>query len=52
MRQAAIFADYRFRFVEFGAPEGGEEPINIPLLDSVNLSHRGSMWTGGMAFYF
>lgn len=52
VRQAAIFVDYRWRFVRLGAPEGGEEPIDIPLLDSVNLSHRGSMWSGGLAFYF
>ena len=50
-RHAALFADYRFRFVKFGTPDPDSEPINIPGLDS-KLSHRGSMWTGGMAFYF
>jgi len=51
-RHAALYADYRFRFVKFGDPEPGAEPIDIPGLDSLKLSHRGSMWTSGMAFYF
>lgn len=52
-RHAAFFADYRFRFVKFGAPQdAGSEPINIPLIDQVKLSHQGSMWTSGVAFYF
>lgn len=51
-RHAALFADYRFRFVRFGTPEAGSEPIDLPGLDSLKLSHRGSMWTSGMAFYF
>ena len=51
---AAFFADYRFRFVRFGSPDesGGEEEIDVPLIDSLNVSHRGSMWTTGMVFYF
>ena len=52
VRQAAIFADYRWRFVRFGDAEDGEEPIDIPGLDELKLSHRGSMWSGGVAFYF
>jgi len=52
VRQAAIFVDYRWRFVRFGTPEGDEEPIDIPVLNDVKLSHRGSMWSGGVAFYF
>ena len=53
VRQAAIFADYRWRFVRFGAPtEEGEKPIGVPVLDTLKLSHRGSMWSGGLAFYF
>jgi opacity protein-like surface antigen len=52
VRQAAIFVDYRWRFVRFGEPEDDEEPIDIPGLDDVKLSHRGSMWSGGLAFYF
>jgi hypothetical protein len=51
-RRAALFADYRFRFVRFGTPEEGSEPIDLPGLSSLKLSHRGSMWTSGMAFYF
>lgn len=51
-KHVGIYGDYRFRFVRFGAAAAGEQPINIPLVDSVNLSHRGSMWTSGMAFYF
>jgi hypothetical protein len=52
VRKAAIFVDYRWRFVRFGEPEVDEEPIDIPGLDDLKLSHRGSMWSGGVAFYF
>jgi hypothetical protein len=52
MRRAALFADYRFRFVKFGIADEESEPIEIPGLEKLNLSHRGSMWTAGMAFYF
>lgn len=55
LRHAAFFADYRFRFVKFGEPDPGAEPINLPAipgLERLKLSHRGSMWTTGMAFYF
>ena len=52
-RQAAFFADYRFRYVKFGAePEPEDDPIDIPGLGGLDLTHRGSMWTSGMAFYF
>jgi hypothetical protein len=51
-RHAALFADYRFRFVRFGTPEAGAEPIDLPGISRLKLSHRGSMWTSGMAFYF
>jgi len=51
-RHAALFVDYRFRFVKFGASASDGEPINIPGLRSLNLSHRGTMWTSGLAFYF
>jgi hypothetical protein len=57
-RHAAFFADYRFRFVGWGEPDEGDDPLNIPGasvipgLDKVKLSHRGSMWTSGIAFYF
>lgn len=55
---ASFFADYRFRFVKFGLPDEGSTAINIPGssvvagLDKVHLSHQGSMWTSGIAFYF
>jgi len=57
-RHAAIFVDYRFRFVKFGTPEDGSEAIDIPGsslipgLGKLRLSHEGSMWTSGIAFYF
>lgn len=51
-RHAAFFADYRFLFVKFGLPDSDADPINIPGLDGLKLSHRGSMWTSGMTFYF
>jgi hypothetical protein len=51
-RRVGVYADYRFRFVKLGLPGDGDEPIKIPGLDSIKLSHRGSMWTSGMAFYF
>jgi len=58
-RHAALYGDYRYRFVRFGAPtDAADQPINIPGgslvpgLDKVKLSHQGSMWTGGIAFYF
>jgi hypothetical protein len=50
-RHAAFVVDYRYRFVRFGRPEGDETSVNLPGLGS-RLSHRGSMWTSGMAFYF
>jgi opacity protein-like surface antigen len=50
-RHTAFFLDYRYRFVRFGDPEQGSEPIGIPGLED-RLSHRGSMWTSGLAFYF
>jgi hypothetical protein len=51
-RRAAFFADYRFRFVRWGEPEEGSEELNIPFVDKAKLSHRGTMWTSGVAFYF
>jgi len=51
-RHAALYGDYRLRFVQFGEPAAGAEPIDIPFVDSVKVSHKGSMWTGGIAFYF
>jgi hypothetical protein len=51
-RHAALFADYRYRFVRFGEAEEGSKPIDIPFVDQAKLSHRGTMWTSGVAFYF
>lgn len=50
-RRAAFVLDYRYRFVRFGEPENGETPVELPGLGG-RLSHRGSMWTSGLAFYF
>lgn len=50
-RHAAFFLDYRYRFVSFGDADEGSEPIGIPGLED-RLSHRGSMWRSGLAFYF
>ena len=58
IRHMAIFADYRYRFVRFGTPDPNDQPIKIPVsslvpgLDKVKVSHQGSMWTTGLAFYF
>ncbi|MEO7191780.1 MAG: outer membrane beta-barrel protein [Vicinamibacterales bacterium] len=57
-RHASLYADYRLRFVRFGTPEPASQPISvpgssfIPGLDNIKLSHKGSMWASGMAFYF
>jgi hypothetical protein len=51
-RHAAFFLDYRYRFVTLGTPAADAEPINLPGLRSLKLSHRGTMWTSGLAFYF
>jgi len=58
-KHASLFADYRFRFVKLGEPSeptSTEIPIPgsslIPGLDKLHLSHQGSMWTSGVAFYF
>jgi opacity protein-like surface antigen len=51
-RHAALYADYRFRFVRFGTAAADEEPISIPFNSTVKLAHKGSMWTSGIAFYF
>jgi opacity protein-like surface antigen len=56
---AAFFADYRFRFVKWGSPtDPSQQPITIPgttvvpVLSNIRLTHEGSMWTSGLAFYF
>jgi opacity protein-like surface antigen len=48
-RHASFYADYRFRFVQFGSDASSTEPLHVP---GLTLSHQGSMWTSGLAFYF
>jgi Outer membrane protein beta-barrel domain len=48
----ALFADYRFRFIKLGSSGSGSGSTGSSLLSGLNLSHQGSMWTSGMAFYF
>jgi opacity protein-like surface antigen len=50
-RHAAFVVDYRYRFVKFGAAEEDASPVNLPGLGS-RLSHKGTMWTTGVAIYF
>lgn len=52
-RHTAFYLDYRYRFVKFGTPDPGADPIKVPLVgDRARLSHTGSMITSGVAFYF
>jgi hypothetical protein len=52
-RHAALYGDYRFRFIHWGDnPDPGAQPINVPFVDTNKLTHQGSMWTYGLAFYF
>ena len=51
-RHVALFLDYRYRFVRFGEREDEAEPLKILFTDALKLSHRGTMWTGGVVFYF
>jgi opacity protein-like surface antigen len=57
-RHAALYLDYRYRFVSFGEPAADEKELNIPGkgiipgADAFNLSHKGTMFTSGVAFYF
>jgi opacity protein-like surface antigen len=48
-RHSSFYADYRFRFVQFGNSATSTEPLHVP---GVTLAHQGSMWTSGLAFYF
>ena len=50
-RHAAFVVDYRYRFVKLGGNEEDDSPVNLPGLGS-RLTHRGTMWTTGFAFYF
>jgi len=52
-RHVSAFADYRYRLVKFGdADDEGNEPINLPGLKNLGITHHGSMWTAGAMFYF
>jgi opacity protein-like surface antigen len=60
-RHAAVYLDYRYTFVRFGdrddgAPEGPPPARAVPvvgdLTGAIGLSHRGSMWAGGLTVYF
>lgn len=60
-RRAAMFVDYRYRFIQFGedAPDDGEHgagALGIPgvssLVDAFRMSHEGSMWAGGLIINF
>ena len=61
---AAVHADYRYTFIHFGSDQTGTSSssasssgaLPIPGLgsfqDRLRLSHKGSMWTTGVTFYF
>jgi hypothetical protein len=63
-RRVVAYLDYRYRFVKFGndpgslsSPSGSESAVakllkSVPGLGQLNVSHQGSMWTGGVAFVF
>ena len=62
-RHAVAFLDYRYRFVTFGndpaalasATSSDQVAVllkSVPGLGQLNVSHQGSMWTGGVAFVF
>lgn len=65
-RRVGVFADYRYTFIRFGdddtetalgAGAGETGGFNFlpgmgTLLDRFKLSHKGSMWTAGVAVYF
>lgn len=51
-RRAALFADYRYRFVKFGAETDPTRAPGDSIIPGLNISHKGSMWTSGVAFYF
>lgn len=63
-RHAVAFTDYRYRFVKFGndpdalaSPDNTDSAVSrlihsVPGLGQLNMSHQGSMWTGGVAFVF
>ena len=50
MTKHSVYAWTYLAVAMLAAPEADEEPIDLPGLDDVRLSHRGSMWSGGMAF--
>lgn len=64
-RRASLFLDYRYRFIQFGEDAGpadagegeqGAGALGLPgvgsLFDAFQMSHEGSMWTGGVVIKF
>jgi opacity protein-like surface antigen len=47
---AALHGDYRYTFLDFG--DDDDEDEDGGLLTRFLPSHRGSMWTAGLTFYF
>lgn len=50
-RHTAFVLDYRYRFVKLRGSDEDGTPVNVPGLSS-RLTHQGTMWTTGLAFYF
>ncbi len=48
VRHLGVFVDYRYRFVSFNDPAATPIIASLP----VKIGHQGSMWTGGVSFYF
>lgn len=65
-KHAVAYMDYRYRFVKFGNDTASTSTTGlvdkqsavgkllalVPGLGQLNVSHQGSMWTGGVAFVF
>lgn len=58
-KRVGVHADYRYTFIRFGAVGAtptrmGAIPVpgTLTFQDRLKLSHEGSMWTGGLTFYF
>lgn len=57
-RHVGLHADYRYTFIGFNDADEGREPGAVPvpgtgaLQRTLRLSHKGSMWTGGVTVYF
>jgi len=53
----AVHADYRYTYIRFRsddavAGQSGGIPLLSTLQNNLRLSHKGSMWTAGVALYF